>query len=85
MKVPTSKFTDIFRDRQESVQEPDTTTPQRKQGKRGNPDYAQVTAYIPKTLHEQTKIALIREGNREFSELVEELLVGWNRLQTNDR
>jgi hypothetical protein len=48
------------------------------QGKRGNPDYAQVTAYILKTLHDETKVNLIRQGNREFSQLVEELLTGWN-------
>ncbi|MDR3459940.1 MAG: hypothetical protein P4N60_21130 [Verrucomicrobiae bacterium] len=51
------------------------------QGKRGNPDYSQVTAYIPKTLHDETKVNLIRQGNREFSELVEELLTGWNLKQ----
>ena len=53
------------------------------QGKRGNPNYAQVTAYIPKTLHNETKVNLIRQNNREFSELVEELLTGWNLKQGN--
>jgi len=40
-----------------------------------------VTAYIPKKLHEETKINLIRLNNREFSELVEELLLDWNWKQ----
>jgi hypothetical protein len=53
------------------------------QGKQGNPDYAQVTAYIPKTLHDETKVNLIRQGNKEFSQLVEELLTGWNLKQGN--
>lgn len=52
-------------------------------GKRLNPDYAQVTAYIPKTLHTETKLNLIRQGNKEFSQLVEELLLDWNGQQTN--
>ena len=49
----------------------------RPNGKRTNPNYGQVTAYIPKTLHEEVKIALIKEGRKEFSTLVEELLSEW--------
>lgn len=51
------------------------------QGKRINPAYTQVTAYIPQDLHLQTKINLLKSGKREFSELVEELLSNWNRTQ----
>lgn len=50
-------------------------------GKRLNPDYTQVTAYIPADLHTQTKINLIRTGKREFSILIEELLTTWNKKQ----
>ena len=78
-----SKFSDILRNRQEPGQESNATSGQRKRGKRGNPDYAQVTAYISKKLHEGTKINLIRQGNREFSELVEELLTSWIQKQEN--
>ncbi len=46
----------------------------RPAGKRSNPDYAQVTAYIPRALYDEVKILLIRAGGREFSELVEALL-----------
>ena len=49
----------------------------RPPGKRTNPDYQQVTVYIPRTLHDQVKIALIQEGRKEFSELVGELLAKW--------
>lgn len=42
-------------------------------GKRSNGDYRQVSAYIRKDTHQQVKIALLQE-EREFSELVEELL-----------
>lgn len=51
--------------------------PGRPAGKRTNPNYAQVTAYIPKSLHEDVKIALIKERKKEFSTLVEELLEEW--------
>jgi hypothetical protein len=84
-----SRFAGILRDRAHSSK-PETaaeTKPKRGrpggQGKRLNPDYSQATAYIPTTLHDETKINLIRQGNREFSELVEELLAAWNRAQSD--
>ncbi len=87
MKESKSKFAGILRDRQDNA--PESSAPEAAgkvgrpggKGKRGNPDYFQVTAYIPKTLHNETKVNLIRQGNREFSELVEELLLTWNKSQ----
>ena len=81
MKEPKSKFSELLRNRQERA-EPEPTTKRGRPGGRGkrlNPDYSQVTAYIPTTLHDETKIKLIRQGNREFSALVEELLTVWNQ------
>jgi len=49
----------------------------RPSGKRTNPDYQQVTVYLPRALHDQVKIKLIQEGRKEFSELVENLLINW--------
>ncbi len=49
----------------------------RPAGKRSNPEYAQVTAYIPRALHDEVKISLIRDGGKEFSDLVAELLAEW--------
>ncbi len=50
----------------------------RSLGKRRHPDYEQVTAYIRRSTHHQVKLALLRETrDRQFSELVEELLCGW--------
>ena len=47
-------------------------------GKRSNPDFEQVTAYIRRDTNLQTKIALLQEGDtRDFSDLVEELLQVW--------
>ena len=79
MTGKTSKFADMLRTRKDE-NEPKRGRPG-GQGKRGNPDFAQVTAYIPKILHDETKVKLIRQGNREFSQLVEELLTGWNEQQ----
>jgi len=50
----------------------------RPKGKRSDPDYEQVTAYIRKDTHASIKIALLQEGQkREFSHLVQELLDEW--------
>jgi hypothetical protein len=88
---PQSKFTAILEQKREGeeaekeAQQPVSSStagrkgPGRPAGKRTNPDYAQVTAYIPKSLHEDVKIALIKEGGKEFSTLVEELLSEWMR------
>jgi hypothetical protein len=50
----------------------------RPAGKRSDPGYVQVTAYIPSELHHNIKLALLQERKgREFSELVGELLAAW--------
>jgi len=47
-------------------------------GKRNNPDYDQTTAYVRKDTYKSVRIALIEEGEeRDYSELVEELLAKW--------
>ena len=48
----------------------------RPKGKRSNPDYIQVTCYIKKGTHKSVKRGLF-EIEKEFSELVEELLQKW--------
>ncbi len=50
-------------------------------GKRSDDDYRQVSAYIRKDTHRRVKIALLQE-EREFSELVEELLSDWLTART---
>jgi hypothetical protein len=50
----------------------------RPAGKRSDPDFEAITAYIRKDTHRDVKIALLKQGNsQEFSELVEELLSKW--------
>jgi hypothetical protein len=50
-------------------------------GKRSNARYRQVSAYVRKDTHRKVKMALL-EDDREFSELVEELLGGWLTSRT---
>lgn len=86
MKDKPSKFAELLRTRKDD-ESPEPVAKRGRpggQGKRKNPDYAQVTAYIPKTLHDETKVKLIRQDNKEFSLLVEELLTDWNRKQSTD-
>ncbi|MFW6295643.1 MAG: hypothetical protein ACOC04_00470 [Halothece sp.] len=79
-----SKFKQILNAAKEKDIDSETQAPKRgrPKGKRSNPDYEQVTAYIKKETHRQTKIALLQQGEQqEFSELVEHLLTEWLRTQ----
>jgi hypothetical protein len=49
----------------------------RPPGKRSDPEFEQVTAYIRKETHQAVKIELLKSGRQEFSELVEVLLQQW--------
>jgi hypothetical protein len=54
----------------------------RPRGKRSDPAFEQVTAYIRKETYLQIKMALLQEGSdRDFSQLVEELLGAYLRTQ----
>lgn len=54
----------------------------RPKGKRSNPDFEQVTAYVRSKTYRQTKIALLQQEELEdFSELVEKLLNEWLSTQ----
>ena len=60
--------------------EPPSPAPRkgRPPGKRSDPSFEQVTAYIPKALYRDVRIRLLQEGQgQEFSELVGELLAAW--------
>ena len=52
-------------------------------GKRSDPNFEQITAYIRKQTHQGVKIALLQEGRgQEFSELVEDLLAKWLKVRS---
>ena len=48
----------------------------RQKGKRSNPDYTQVGAYIPKSLDKEVKRKLLDE-DIDFSDLIAALLIKW--------
>ena len=57
----------------------------RPKGKRSNPDFEQVTAYIRSQTYRQTKIALLQQDElSDFSELIEELLTEWLSTQKGE-
>ena len=52
--------------------------PKKGPGKRSDPDFVQVTAYIKDDLNRKVKAAMIQtRRDRDFSGLVSELLEGW--------
>jgi hypothetical protein len=55
----------------------------RPPGKRSHEAYTQVTAYIRKETQQEVKLVLLqRRDARDFSELIEELLARWLKLNT---
>lgn len=54
----------------------------RPQGKRSDPSYLQVGAYIPKTLNKQVKRKLL-DTDQDFSDLVTQLLTQWVQDDSN--
>ena len=61
-----------------AVPTPLQTVARRAAGKRNNPAYRQLTAYVKTETHQGVKLALLSDGEgREISELVDELLEGW--------
>lgn len=56
---------------------PATRTVGKPIGRRSDPNYIGVFAYIPKTLNEEVKSRLIKSKEHDFSSLVETLLQQW--------
>jgi hypothetical protein len=83
-----SRFDDLMKAKRSGGNEgasdsPGRGRPSRSQvaGKRGDPDYRQVSAYVRKDTHQKVKMALLKE-DLEFSELVEDLLRDWLAKRT---
>jgi hypothetical protein len=80
MNKKTSKFQQILK-AAESVreQQPEAKITKTKgSGKRSDPDYVQISAYIRKDTHRQAKRKLLEEGDeRDLSDVIEELLKNW--------
>lgn len=60
---------------QETIIRPAAKELTKRIGKRSNPDYTQITAYIKKNTHEDVMRKIYKR--QEFSELLEELLSEW--------
>lgn len=75
-----SKFDAVFAhlDGPETVETPaaPSTGPGARGGRRGDPAFTQVSAYIDRATYREVKRRLLDDG-RDFSELVDELLRGW--------
>lgn len=54
----------------------------RPPGKRSSSEHTQITAYIRKKTHHAVKLALLQANDeRDFSELIDELLAEWVQAQ----
>lgn len=77
MSKQRSKFAAVLAQKRPAEAEVPEKSQAKLRGKRTHPDYRQVTAYIPRALHQEVKIALIQEPDHDFSTLVESLLAQW--------
>jgi hypothetical protein len=58
----------------------------RPSGKRTDPAFVQITAYIRRDTHRDVKIELLKEAKgREFSTLLEDLLSAWLKKRAPNR
>lgn len=77
-KNASDLFAKLGQTQQENItQTQHTKTTTRAKGKRSNPDYVQVGAYIKRLTDKAVKRLLIDNDEMDFSELVESLLVQW--------
>jgi hypothetical protein len=84
--VSKSKFEGIFAAKVKGVKKRTTAqaddSPTRispKKGKRNNPDYTQISAYIRKDTHRAVMQAIVTK--RDLSDLIEELFTEWLEKQ----
>ena len=73
-KISDTQQLDNSKSQESEVKESKTLG--RPRGKRSNPDYTQVTSYIKKETHKSVQRVLL-EQEKEFSELIQELLEEW--------
>jgi hypothetical protein len=63
-----------------AIAEPESKKRGRPPGKRSNPGYTQITAYVQTRTINDVKVKLIKQGSKQdASELIEELLSAWLR------
>jgi len=75
-----SKFEGLISMQPEAPEDSSTTPlPQSKKGKRDNPDYQQISAYIRKDTYRAVKQSIVTK--RDLSDLIEELFTDWLKNQ----
>lgn len=74
-----NRFDSVLSLKQETAQEAVPTATNKKKGKRDNPDYQQISAYIRKDTYRAVKQAIVTE--RDLSDLIEELFTEWLKKQ----
>jgi hypothetical protein len=88
MADPANMFDRLAQNRQKGKPQPEPVVeePQRRRrktmGKRSDPNYMQVGAYIPKDLNKDVKRLLV-DTDGDFSDLVTELLRNWVNQQSS--
>ena len=73
---------DVARTRQPAPAEPQAAPrragKEKRAGKRSDPEFEQITAYVRRATYRKVKVALLQEGSgQDFSDLVETLLAQW--------
>jgi hypothetical protein len=56
--------------------------PKTAAGKRSDPNYKQISAYVPKVLYKDIQVLLLQR-EKDFSDLLEELLAAWYAREGN--
>jgi hypothetical protein len=58
-----------------------SASPQKRGGKRSDPNFVQVGVYVPKALHIKVKKLLLDQPDKDMSDLVSELMADWVEQQ----
>lgn len=88
MADPANMFDRLAQGRQKAKPSPEPVPeqPKRRQrqatGKRSDPNYVQVGAYIPKALNKDVKRLLV-DADEDFSDIVRDLLQAWVKQQNS--
>ena len=76
--IAEAKPAEVVAESKTAVSESKPINMQPLRGKKGHPDYNQVTIYLKKQTQNEAKIALLQaRDERDFSELVEDLIANW--------
>lgn len=82
----TNRFNGLMeavKERQTEEQPPSVAAAKSRSGKSSNPDFVQISVYLPKETHRAAKRALLdMNEKKDLSELIDELLSKWVSSRT---